>query len=288
MNRYGSGQLRDLTTYLRAWCTVADGNLDRGLATLVSLQSSVTPQLGPAVRLDIVSILTAGTADDAERLIAKHQLGGIDRLDSLAGTFVELGKRDDAYAINQRAIQADRAAVHASSCRRLARAIALAPADFREGPLEDLRQLAEQDKPDRRCVELHHELACWVFMTRESMSSITGPMAHCGPYWQDQGVPIEQRFVIEAYVGWPRRRAFADEWFLVAAHAEKGLSVEGADEIAIRALEAAMRSERCTGSVINEARTRAQRILHEPSRKKTVDDARIRRLIDQPAQLCAN
>ena len=287
MNRYGSGQLRDLTTYLRAWCLVADGNLDRGLETLVSLQSSVTPQLGPAVRMDIASILAAGTADDAENLIAKHQLGGLDRLDLLAGTFVELGKRDDAYAINQRALQADRAAVHASSCRRLARAIVLAPADVREGPLADLRQLAEQDKPDRLCVALHHELACWVFMTREAMTSLTGSMVHCGPYWQDHGVPAEQRAVIEAYVAWPRRPAFADQWRLVADHAARGLAIEGADELAIRALEAAVRSERCTGLQVKAARTLARRILHEPSRKKTVDDARIRRLIEQPALLCA-
>lgn len=288
MNRYGSGRLRDYTIYLRAWCTVADGNLDRGLSMLLGLQSSVTPQLAPAVRMDIVSILAAGTADDAERLIAKHQLGGIERLDLLAGTFVELGKREDAYAINQRALQADRTAVQASSCRRLTRAIVLGPADVRDRPLEELRQLAEQDKPDPSCVELHRELACWVFMTRASMTSVTGPIAHCGQYWLEAGISPEERAVVEAYVGWPRGRAFADEWLRIAQQAAKGLPIAGADGLAITALEAVLRADRCWGPHVSEARTLAQRILYEPARKRTVEDSRIRRLIDQPAQLCAN
>lgn len=287
LNRYGGGKLRDLMTYLRAWCAVESGDLDGGLGALASLQTSVTRGLGPAVRTDILSVLAAGDADQAQKLMNKYKLFDLDRLDRLAATYVELGKPDDAYAINTRAIQSDRVADHASSCRRLARGIMLGPEDLRDVPLQELRTMAAEVTADPECVELYRDLSCWTFIMRTRPAGITSPLAHCGAYWVHGNVPVEQRPLLDAYLNWPKSSAPAWQWLDVANKATQALTIDGADHLAVRAFEAAVEASNCEGDVVREASSLANRLFQDPARKKTVDDARFLRLVYRPDTICA-
>lgn len=286
-NRYGAGELRDLTAYLRAWCVIEDRDLDAGLDQLAKLTSSVVRHLAPAVRLDIVSVLAAGDAGDAERMLAGHKLSSLERLDLLAATFVELGKRDDAYAINTLALEGDRHANHADSCRRLARELALGPRDERDVPLEQLRVLAEADKPDPLCVQLYAEIACWAFLTRDPSRGFSTVAARCSPYLNSAPMTPGEQKAMRVYVTWPHGPVDDETWVQLAVAAADGVSIEGVDQLVTTALEAAVRAGRCAGPSTTNAGMLAQRILFEPSRKPTVDDARLKQLIDAPAALCA-
>lgn len=285
-NRFGGAKLRDLTTYLRAWCTVANGDRDSGVGMLAPLLASVTPQLAAAVRLDIVSILAHGSADEAEELMSKHRLVELERLDLLAGTYVELGKPADAYTINERALQSDRGTHREQHCRRLARALVLGSSDTRDVPLAKLRVQAEQEKADPACVELHRDLACWASATTTAKPTLGPALTSCMAYWDAHRVDPAHQKLFLAYLKWPTWTARSEEWFAVGELAAGTLALPGAEELAVRALEAVIEADECIGTVVSDARTLANKILHEPTRTRTVEDARLLRLVHRPRELC--
>jgi hypothetical protein len=276
-----SAQLRELTAYLRGWCLAAEANRSGAISVLVPLMSAATPKLATAVRTDVISILAAGSADDAERLMTTHRLITLDRLDDLAATFVELGKDGDAYVINRRALESDRGANRASSCRRLARSAMLAPPEGGDTALSKLASYVPVDDPDPICVELYAEVACWLAQTKRS------PRESCAPYWSRNNLPANSWGMVAAARHWPSGPAAPKEWFFIARSASESLEVPGADEVATRALEAMLRGAECVGSRVNEARTVARTIVLDPKRTGTVD-ARLRRILDTPLEVCAS
>lgn len=280
-----NAKLRELTLYLRAWCEVGADDRSAALATLKPLTSSVTAQLAAAVRTDIVNILAAGDADDAEELMTTHKLFSLDRLDTLAATFVELGKEADAFAINKRALDSDRVANRASTCRRLSRAAMLAPPDQREKVLEELHAYAvdmPKDPAEPVCVALYDEVGCWL----EQQKLTTRPS--CGAFWSKRGLSANAWGMYRAYRLWPPGAAGPASWLGIARQASQSLEVPGADKLALDALEATVVLEECSGHHVLEARTIAGRVANTPRPTQSIDDTRLRRIIDSPQALCAN
>jgi len=104
-NRHLGKDKRDHVAYLRGWCSVGKQDFDAALAHLVPLTSSVVLGLATAVRADFANIvISSGDANDATRLLAKHRIKDVAVLDTIAASYVELGRLDDAYEINELAI----------------------------------------------------------------------------------------------------------------------------------------------------------------------------------------
>ncbi|MDX2092152.1 MAG: hypothetical protein SFX73_30080 [Kofleriaceae bacterium] len=276
-----NAKLRELTQYLRAWCEVGDDKHSAGLTTMLPLTRAFDPKLAAAARADVVNILAAGSAVDAERLMTYHRLFTLERMDLLAATFVELGKEADALVINNRALASDRVANRADTCRRLARSVMLEEPVLREGPLEKLHGYAqdeEKNPADPVCVELYEELSCW--LDQQTMTR----RASCGAFWLRRGLPPNAWGIHHASRIWPEGEAGPAAWLGVARLVAQSLEVHGADGLLLDTLEATLRTAACSGPHVRAALDLAKRVATPP--RPPIDETRLRRIIDRPREVC--
>lgn len=273
-HRHAAGS-KDLVAYLRAWCHLARRETDAALDALEPLLHSVVSQLAPAIPLDISNILVdAGDADRAERSLAKHRLYRADILDLVAATYVEVGRNDDAYEINERAMDNDSRASAKTQCRRLTRKIVLSPPVARATPLALLDGLADTTQ-DPTCVRLAHELDCW-----------TVPASGCAGYFADQGIPAQSVGVLLAYYTWPYGPATFKQWWMVANAAVSALPTHGAHELAVTALESTLRTTSCDADrPLEDIRLAAMTVSTDAGHPTSLDP-RLAVLMDQPRALC--
>lgn len=275
-NRHLGRDKRDHVAYLRGWCNVGKADLDGALANLAQLRSSVVVGIAPAVRADFANILvSSGDASDARRLIAKHRVTDIAVLDALAASYVEIGKLDDAFEINELAITVDDRRNKASRCQRLTRRIVLRPPPKQIKAI-DLPNASLFDVPrgaDHTCDRLAHELECWL-----------DPAAGCVAYFKDQQLDEEKaQFLLDAYHGWPKGPHIW-RWWETARLARAAMPHPGADILAVAALANGMRIVDCKTQTVRDIIALAAEIrdtLHDP-----VVDADLTLIINRPTQLC--
>ena len=240
-NRHLGRDKRDLVTYLRGWCSVGKQDLDGALTHLRPLTTSVASGIAPAVRADFANILvSSGDANDASRLLTKHGIKDITVLDTLAASYVEIGKLDDAYEINELAITVDNRRNVEARCHRLARRIVLRPPpkqikaiDLPNAGLFDVRG-------HETCERLEHELECWL-----------EPAAGCDAYFKDQKLDVDRaKAFAKAYFGWPTTPNSEMTWWRVARNAHAAIPHPGADVLAVTALENGLRTTPCNSTYI--------------------------------------
>lgn len=275
-NRNAGKDKRDHIAYLRGWCSVGKHDADAALAQLAPLAHSVVPGLAPAVRNDFANILVEhGTADDAARLLAKHKITDIVVLDVLAATYVELGKLDDAYTINELALARDNRRDQADRCQRLTRRIVLQPPPPRLKP--DLRTDTLFDVPmgaHPTCTRLDRALACWL-----------SPAADCTPYFIEQNIdPAKAHLLIRAYNGWPATATGL--WEPTWRHAVSALPLAGADHLAVAALTYDLQTTLCNAYHQQKiVRVATEAIRADPAHDPALDPQLVA-LIDKPETLC--
>jgi len=277
-NRHLGKRKRDHVAYLRAWCSVGTHDLDGALANLRPLAGSVVSGIAPAVRTDLANILvSSGDAADARRLIAKHRVTDLAVLDTLSASYVEIGKLDDAFEINELALATDDRRNKANRCRRLTRRILLRPPP-KQIKAVDLPNAGLFDIPkgaDDTCTRLENELACWL-----------EPASGCDEYFKDQKLDeTKAQYLLSAYHGWPRGPHIG-HWWETARFARSAMPHPGADVLAVTALANAMRVVECTSQSVREIVALAAEIretLHDP-----VVDPELHVIIHRPTQLCLN
>jgi len=274
-NRHLGKDKRDHVAYLRGWCSVGKQDLDGALAHLVPLTSSVVLGLAPAVRADFANILvSSGDAHDASRLLSKHRIHDVGVLDTLAASYAELGKLDDAYAINEHAIANDDLRNLANRCRRLTRRIVLRPPP-KQLKAVDLPNAGLFDVPtgaDATCTRLEHELECWL-----------DPVSACGHYHVDQQLDVAKSgSLVAAYFGWPR--GVAGDWWLTVNNALFARPHPGADRLAVAAMTNALRATPCASRNVTKIRILAKDLRTEPH--DPAIDADLTRLIDESQGQC--
>ena len=274
-NRHMRKDKRDHVAYLRGWCNVGKQDLDGALTNLVPLANSIVSGLAPAVRTDFANILvSSGDANDASRLLTKHGIKDIAVLDTLAASFIELGKMDDAYVINELALAADNRRNVENRCRRLTRRIVLRPppkqikaVDLPNAGLFDVRG-------HETCERLEHELECWL-----------DPASGCVNYFTDQQLDVEKaKAITTAYFGWPSGAALGITWYRTAHKAFQAIPHPGADLLAVAALENSLRTTRCDSPYVQGIVDLANVIRiadHDPA----INDG-LTRVIYSPTQLC--
>lgn len=271
--RHVGPKLRDQITYLRAWCAVGSHETDVAIAGFASLRRSVVAGLSQAVRADIVNALVHhGGVDDAIRLLSKYQIRDFEIFDLLTATYLDLGMPDDGMAINDLLLTRDDPS-RANRCRRQARAVVMKPDPYRSSTYRGRLLFDAPADSDRTCTLLEHELACWL-----------RPELDCARYFDDVGIDVGNALLIKALYLWPRYSADTRAWLDVADYAIGAGTIPRAYDVAVEALEQAIRSHDCDASGKLIAR-RAQAMLNAPDRPVPFDE-RLRVLATTAEDVC--
>ena len=250
----------DPVEYLRAWCSAQNHDSDDAVARLTRLRNSTVPGIRDAIWLDIANVLADnGDAEHATKLINRNHLEHeVDLLDLLAATYVEVGRREDAIELNALAIDADHSGYQDKQCRRFARQIVVADPAMQDVALAALHQRVKK-ATYKDCAEIEHELRCWV---RPS---------DCDDYLADRGVDRSYRDAVWAYTSWPQGNATSFVWWRIGVSASHAIGVPGADELAITALDAAVRASNCDGTRLTDVRNAFAGIRKTPNRDQRFD-----------------
>jgi hypothetical protein len=229
-----SPQLRDEQQYLRGWCAALRGDVDKALGELGPLVRSPVLGLGAAIPLDVANIVVAnGDSSKAEAWLTRNGLMTPELLDTLAATYVEIGQERDGWEMNQHAIDTSINPPVETQCRRLVRKIVLGPEGERVLPGDELEALATKPKvPNRACVEMHHAVRCW-----------RDPAQGCWTYFDHHGIDVTYTTLLEAFMRWPKSAVDAYKWQATAERAIRVIPKSGAYELAVVALEAAVRAD---------------------------------------------
>ena len=228
---------KELLSYLRGWCDVQKRDVDGACADLTPLMGAMTLGMREAVKQDLANIIVGhGDADIAEHWLSKHNIRDAHVLDLLAANYVEVGSEADASTINRRAIDSDSRASDATRCRRLAKRIAFGFENSNTMAFKELELLSVPPKNtvavvDPTCARLYHKVVC----SRE-------PGQMCRGYFTDENLDVRALWVLDAYFRWPRAGERWPRWWNIADSAMRGTPTPGAVELAVTALEAAVRA----------------------------------------------
>ncbi len=271
--RVAPGADPGMVEYLAGWCHAANRDIDLAVAALGNVRR-MSGRLGDAATLDIANILVdAGSADQAQRVLARALVGDAELYDIVAATYAEVGAIDASTVFNDLAL--DRLGLPADRCHRLVKQLAIAAPRVSWSTMYELEQLATVPPADRECVRLHHMIECW-----------QQPGAVCGAYFADVGIDPKHTLLLTAYERWPRGRSTTDQWRAIALGAIEAMPVGGADVMATLALELALRVAPCTPESRSELRRDAQRIEQHPAHVATLDP-RLEVIIEHGAALCS-
>jgi len=268
-NRRTSGALVDHTAYLKAWCDVEQREIAAAVQRLGPLLRSTVLGLPAAVRIDLANILVdAGDADQAQRTLAAAKIADLAVLDTLAASYIEVGRLGEGAMLNSIAIGSYDFQRPADQCERITRRLLMA------GDSERTLMVADYDPfvGDRTCALLAHEVACWLLRS-------------CSDYLTDQGLPAAKASVLNIYFTWPEGTVSADTWWNVGEVASHLLGTPGADELAVAAYEGAMRSDNCRPNTSRDIWARALRIKTNALHILALD-SRLETLIESPWLLC--
>ncbi len=241
--------------YLRAWCSVANHDLDAAVGRFATLVHPVVSGMRSAIPLDLADILVGGCqSGEALHLLDKHTVVTPEVFDTLAAAYFEVDRLEDARDVNLRALEGEQR--EPATCHRRVREIALAEK-------WNMRTLTQQfadrvgDTSDPACITLSHLARC-----------IDDPAGHCKPYFQDENINLGYVHLFAAYYGWSQKAATFPDWIAIAKAAIDAIPLAGADQLASEALEAALRSSQCLGDSLYQLELLAIRAVglpHDPA-----------------------
>jgi hypothetical protein len=219
----------DYGEYLAAWCSVAKDDTHDALFRLGNLHRSL--RLRAAIELDATAIVVANLDGGAvEGELRRANLLELRIVDRVSAAYFEVGKLDSAEDLNRLAKQMDRTPNAETSCARHLRAIADGGHDATL-EVEILAHLPAPKVPSR-CETLAEELVCW-----------TGKRCATENYGALKREAVTN--LVRARSLWPTGYAGFQSWYAVAELASRAWPVDKAWELAVPALELALRTSRC-------------------------------------------
>jgi hypothetical protein len=225
---------QDLIAYLKAWCTE---DTDDALYQLGLLQSSAIHGIADAVAPDAARRLVHVSAATAEGTLMRAHVTSPHVFDLLAASYYEVGKLDEAIAMNKNSISgAD--ADEAATCHRLAHGIAISTGPEQAQLAELLYRYAHPFTtdavgahavaPNSTCVALDEDVGCWVEVKACAF-----------------GTKLETRFLQRAIASWPSYATTFSEWSDEYDAARAALPAPYAITLAVAALQAELRTSEC-------------------------------------------
>lgn len=260
-NRRGGGGNVEQLEYLRAWCDVAKRDARAAVTRLAPLVRSTVLGMPAAVRLDIANIVVdAGDADDAAQILSAALVDDIAIFDIVAASYAEVGKAKDAVAFADRAVAAHQTRRPVEHCMRITRRVVLSEPSERAAWIHRLSPFEDNSF----CVSKLNELNCWHAQL-------------CEPYLLDRGVSERSLELGALYRAKPKLSAAPKVWIEYAQRAWQFRGGRATEELAVSALETALRRLNCTGLEVRDVRALAAVIVtsrHDKSldrRLETID-----------------
>lgn len=239
--------LADVFNYAMAWCRYVregKGDLEQ---VLTGFMTSTVPGLPAAALADLVNVVAEShDAATAMRILDKvtPPPGTLDRL---AATYGALGREEDEAVVRT---HVPAPPPPPTACAELSAALEA----FVPKSLDAIRSVAAGST---RCAALARSLVCRIAAV--SAPALVDPMcARPGASTlRDEG-ELREAHYLAAYAHW------GTDWFAVADHAVKAMPEPGAEQVAIAALSASLRSS-CETSRLREVHERADLLLREPA-----------------------
>ncbi len=239
--------LDDVFNYAMAWCRYAregKGDLERVLA---GFMSSTVPGLPAAALDDLVNVVAdAHDAADAMRILDKvTPLPGT--LDRLAATYASLGREEDEAVVRTRLPPSPPPPPRQTGCSELNAALET----FVPQSLTTIYRVAAGAT---HCASLARSLVCRIAAVSEA--------GHHDPTCardtlRDDG-DVREAHYLAAYAHW------GTDWSTAVDHAMRAIPEPGAEQVAIAALSASLRSS-CESPRLREVHERATQLLREPA-----------------------
>lgn len=235
----------DVFAYAMTWCAYArDGHGDLESA-LVRFTSSTVPGLRAAAIDDLVNVVAeAHDAATAMRVLAKVAAPA-GTLEKLAAVYDVLGRSDDEALVRTKL---PRPPKPPTDCADLEEALD----PFEPRSLEMLRGVA---RGSTACASAARAIVCRI--------AAVSPAAPRDASCASTAAPLDERerreaHYLAAYAQW------GADWFAVVDHATNAMPEPGAEQVAIAALTASLRSG-CTETRLSETRKRAEDLLRVPA-----------------------
>ena len=236
----------DVFNYAMAWCRYArdgTGDLDR---VLVGLMSSTVPGLRAAALDDLANVVAdAHDAATAMRILDKVTPPP-GTLDKLATIYSGLGREEDEAVVRTHLPPPP---PPQTGCSELNTALET----FVPQSLTKIRTVAAGST---NCASLARSLVCRIAVVSEPTPS--NPVCARAASTPSDDREIREAHYLAAYAQW------GTDWFAVVDHAVKAMPEPGAEQVAIAALSASLRSG-CTPSRLREVHERADLLLREPA-----------------------
>jgi hypothetical protein len=239
----------DVFNYAMAWCRYArDGKGDLE-AVLAGLASTTVPGLRDAALVDLINVVAdAHDAATSIRILEKVTPAS-DTLEKLAAVYGALGRADDASVVRNRLPPAP-TPTKQRDCSELNAALQ----DFVPESVKTLREVAVGST---QCALIARSFVCRIAAVSGTAPDDIACENRATAAAPSEGNVREANY-LAAYTYW------GTDWSAVVDHAVKAMPEPGAEQVAIAALSASLRSN-CEPSRLEEVKQQAQRLLGEPS-----------------------
>lgn len=278
------GKDQDLVAYLKAWCTPDPRD---ALYQLGLLRHSSIRGIAQAIPADASRIVVGRvSADDAEGALMRAQLLDSDIVDLVAASYYEIGKIDEALAMDKLATDTERQRRDSSACHRLVRAISGTSGDVQAAFVARLHVLATPlpapvgSKPaprDPTCIALDGAVAC--SRGADSCTALA------------KG-DTKLKALIAAYSRWPTGEAGFDAWYDVFGFACDAMPSNDAFALLVPALDLALATSRCNRNELNEIGWQLRNLGLDATKPHAADVSALAAQVDalaaMPHETCAD
>ncbi|HEY5923872.1 MAG TPA: hypothetical protein VIV11_19470 [Kofleriaceae bacterium] len=242
----------DMVAYGGAWCQLQAGD-DRALISLAALARTAQDDIAKAARLDVLNM---AARDDAMRALERLRALKLDApadLDVLAATYLALDLHKDAHVVIE---QLWRLAPDASPLERCERVLAFGTLDA------DTQRLAELGDVAGPCAKRAAAVECALTAgTGGPGTTRLAVVRECFNEFPNDPDAERRVWLLTAYMRWRLVRSTGD-WLVLAREAEHAMGLAGAEEIAVTALENAVRASSCEEQQLRDVAAAAYRIAN--------------------------
>lgn len=244
-------QHADLVAYGAAWCRIQAGDHE-ALAVLAGLARKSRSDIERAARLDLINLVARRDAATAVGQLTRLRMGTAADLDLLAATYGALDMRAEAVVVADRARRIDREPTYVARCERTL-AWAVLDDDTRKTRLEDLAG------GPGSCGKRAAAVTCAIDAAQNPVGQLAGAR-ECFNEFPNDADAERRAWLLTAYFRWPVH-ATAD-WLALSRDAENALGLDGAEELAVTALDNAVLASSCEAELLREVAAAAYRIAN--------------------------
>ena len=248
---------QDLVAYLNVWCTEDAGD---ALYQLGLLAHSNIRGIAEAIRTDASRIVADHVmGDSVEPILRRAHILDAPTVDLIAASYLELGKLDEAYAMDRLATTLDAQPSEATTCRRSVRELVIdRDDDSRQFAARTIERLAAQQPATPQDLHPHpRDPVCVEVAKAAGIETDPG----------DARLSAARR-------AWPAGPASFAEWHNAFAAAALAMPDPRALDLAERALELEIETSQCRASALDDARMLRWRL---PNDRKDEADGLIKR-----------